>query len=136
MLDLCSVASAFSVPVWVFAGIIMTESGGRLQVVHQNTDGSRDYGLMQINTYWVRELSLDTTLLVTDPQYNLYWGGWILSECMDRYPGNLARAVGCFHSPTPHRALRYATEVIRRGLAWAEEHRGCTFDVRSGGGSQ
>lgn len=72
---------------------------------------SFDVGLMQINVWWLRryDISLEAAL---DPVANVYFGGWILKQELDRNGGDLKRAVGAYHSPTPARASHYADQVM------------------------
>ena len=55
------VAQIYSLPPRVLPSIQHVEGGG-LGVVHRNTDGSEDLGVMQINTIWLPALSRYTHL--------------------------------------------------------------------------
>ena len=72
---------------------------------------SFDVGLMQVNDWWLRKygLSLEAAL---DPSANIYLGGWILKQELDRHGGDVRAAVGAYHSPNPVRASRYAQRVL------------------------
>lgn len=72
---------------------------------------SFDIGLMQVNDWWLRKygLSLEAAL---DPLANIYLGGWILKQELERHGGETWAAVGAYHSPNPVRANRYAAMVF------------------------
>lgn len=96
--------------------IARTESGLNPQAIGCNTNGSRDIGLMQINSAWLPTLAShgigERDLF--EPCTNIHVGAWILA-------GNVARlgytweAVGAYNAATP--ALRRAyVEKVRRHL--------------------
>lgn len=75
--------------------IARVESGMRPDAVNKsNTNGSIDFGLMQINSQWADRISWDR---LGDPCYNVTVGAWILGDCMRRY-GNTWGAVGCYNT--------------------------------------
>lgn len=117
----CTISTLWGVPPWMVWGIIQVESGGRPRVVNVNQNGTKDYGLMQINSFWVRRLFLDERKLLEDPEYNLFWGTYILRTCMDRYPDNPSRALGCYHTSRTTRQVWYASRVIKEGFGFSCE---------------
>jgi hypothetical protein len=72
---------------------------------------SFDVGLMQVNDWWLRKYGLPLEAAL-DPLTNIYIGGWILKQELDRHGGDLRAAVGAYHSPKPARAERYAKLVF------------------------
>ncbi|MDL2260137.1 lytic transglycosylase domain-containing protein [Deltaproteobacteria bacterium OttesenSCG-928-K17] len=74
---------------------------------------SFDVGLMQVNSWWLKRygIALEAAL---DPLANIYLGGWILKQEINRHK-NLRAAVGAYHSPNPDKARRYA-EVVMAAL--------------------
>lgn len=91
---------------------------------------SFDLGLMQVNNWWLRKynVSLETAL---DPLANIYFGGWILRQELDRHGGDPRAAVGAYHSPNPAKAARYAKQVmavLERGPAKAAPDRRTALD--------
>lgn len=80
-----------------------------------NNNGSRDVGLMQINSLWKKELG-EAWDFLDDPCHSVLVGAWILSRCLREF-GNTWQGVGCYHSRTPHLNERYAAriaEILRR----------------------
>jgi len=72
---------------------------------------SFDVGLMQVNSWWLQryDIFLEAAL---DPLANIYFGGWILKQEIDRHGGDLRAAIGAYHSPNPARASHYADQVM------------------------
>ncbi len=82
--------------------------------INYNTNGSYDYGLMQINSSWeptLRKLGIPWDTLA-DPCTNVMVGAWVLSQCIRDY-GYTWPAVGCYNSRTPHKRDRYAAKIAR-----------------------
>ena len=67
---------------------------------------SYDVGVMQINSWWIERLGIDSLSLL-EPATNEHWGKWILKEEIARHGLNW-QAVGKYHSPDPERGRRYA----------------------------
>ena len=64
--------------------------------VHWNTNGSYDYGMMQINSCWRSTLG-DRWQYLSDPDYNVMVGAWVLRQCMQKY-GYSWDAVACYNT--------------------------------------
>lgn len=82
--------------------------------INYNTNGSYDYGLMQINSSWeptLRKLGIPWDTL-TDPCTNVMVGAWVLSQCIRDY-GYTWPAVGCYNSRTPSKRDHYAARIAR-----------------------
>lgn len=75
---------------------------------------SYDFGLMQINSRWKKELGPIWEQL-GDPCTNVRVGAWILSQCIRDY-GNTWRAVGCYNSRTPSINREYASKIAESFL--------------------
>ena len=90
------------------------ESGLNPGAINYNTDGSYDYGLMQINTIHADDLNrvgIPWSSL-SDPCTNVMVGAWLLSQRVREY-GYTWKAVGAYHSKTPGLRDRYAMEVAK-----------------------
>ena len=90
------------------------ESNFNPVAVNQNTNGSYDFGLMQINSSWeptLRRMGIAWESLA-DPCTNVMVGAWVLAHCVRKY-GNTWSAVGCYNSRTPSRRDRYAAHIAR-----------------------
>lgn len=109
-------ASRYQVSSALLYAIARTESGLNPQAIGRNTDGSRDIGLMQINSAWLPTLAShgigERDLF--DPCTNIHVGAWILAGKVSRL-GYTWEAVGAYNAASP--ALRRAyVEKVRRHL--------------------
>jgi len=90
------------------------ESSFNPLAINYNSNGTYDYGLMQINSSWepaLRKLGISWNNLA-DPCTNVMVGAWVLSQCIQDY-GYTWQAVGCYNSRTPSKRNRYAARVAR-----------------------
>ncbi len=118
------VAQLYALPPRVLPSIHRVE-GGAPGLVHHNSDGSDDFGVMQVNTVWLRPLasytrtSVDTVRrrLTGEACYNIAAAGAILRTYLDREHGDLLRAVGDYHSHTAGLNLSYQTSVLAAATA-------------------
>jgi soluble lytic murein transglycosylase-like protein len=97
--------------------IARTESGLDPKAVGRNSNGSRDIGLMQINSAWLPALAShgigERDLF--EPCTNIHVGAWILAGKVSRH-GYTWEAVGAYNAANP--ALRGAyIQKVRRHLA-------------------
>jgi hypothetical protein len=116
----CMVATAafYHLPPRVLPSIQAVE-GGRVGVVSHNTDGSDDFGVMQVNTLWIRPIaraiawSQDEVRarLIGDACFNIAAAGAIMRTYLIEEHGDLMRAVGDYHSHTPARNHAYQALV-------------------------
>ena len=106
-------AIAYAIPAELIMAIIFVE-GGRNGIAMANNNGTFDYGVMQINTAWLDQ-ARKKGASAYDLQYNacenVMIGTWILSQNLQMEP-NLIKAVGNYHSHTPHLNFIYAKEVL------------------------
>lgn len=80
-----------------------------------NTNGSTDYGLMQINSMWLPILAtigIDAQRLLNEPCVNIAVGGLILHGNIKRY-GMSWEAVGAYNAASPDKRKRYAARVAQ-----------------------
>ena len=90
------------------------ESNFNPTAVNYNTNGSYDFGLMQINSSWapaLRKMGIPWETLA-DPCTNVKVGAWVLAGCFNDY-GYTWSAVGCYNSRTPSKRDRYAFRIAR-----------------------
>lgn len=109
--------------------IAQVESGFKVDAINLNRNGSRDIGLMQINSQHLPRLSrrgITETLLLSDPCVAVEAGALILGEFVARHGYNWT-AVGAYNAgSSPEREalrLRYARKVWTHYHAW-HVHRG------------
>lgn len=94
--------------------ISKAESSFNPVAINYNSNGSYDYGLMQINSSWeptLRKLGVPWDSLA-NPCTNVMIGAWVLSQCIQDY-GYTWSAVGCYNSRTPNKRDRYAARIAR-----------------------
>ena len=118
----------FGVAPELLQAIAAVESGLEPLAQNANGDGSRDIGIMQINSWWLGHLAPHgiRESHLWDPCYNISIGAWILAHNVDLY-GYTWDAVGAYHAGTsPSRvATRKRHEYARKVM----EHL-----ARAGGG--
>lgn len=118
------VAQIYGLPPRVLPSIQVVEGGGP-GVMHHNSDGSTDLGVMQINTLWLPALSRYTRLdpaevrdrLLNRACFNIAAAGLILRTYLDETRGELMLAIGNYHSHTPLLNQGYQTKVQKSAAA-------------------
>ena len=105
--------SLYGINPLILRAIAKVESNFNPTALHRNTNGSYDYGLMQINSSWAPVLGKERWNLLGDACYNTMTGSWILATCMSKY-GYTWKAIGCYNSQTPDKRDRYAQMVFRQ----------------------
>jgi soluble lytic murein transglycosylase-like protein len=98
----------------LLGAIARHESGMNPQAVHKNRDGTRDYGLMQVNDRWIpslRQYGITKEKLM-EPCQNIYVGAMILRSLFERYGENWT-AVGHYNAAHPLVAAKYAWKIHR-----------------------
>ncbi len=106
-------AVTYAVPAELILAIIFVE-GGRNGIAMANTNGTFDYGVMQINSSWLSKLiqfNTSAQQLQFDACENVMVGTWILKQNITNTP-DLFKAIGNYHSHTPALNSRYATQVL------------------------
>ncbi len=91
----------------LLSAISYVESSHNANAINHNTNGSVDYGHMQINSCWKKSLSSRWKYL-SDPCYCTLVGAWILRQCINRY-GYRWNAVACYHMgrvPSEHESRK------------------------------
>jgi soluble lytic murein transglycosylase-like protein len=109
-------ATRYQVSSVLLYAIARTESGLNPQAIGRNSNGSRDIGLMQINSAWLPTLAThgigERDLF--EPCTNIHVGAWILAGNVSRL-GYTWEAVGAYNAANP--ALRRSyVEKVRRHL--------------------
>lgn len=98
----CWVAAAvrYDLPVDLLYAIGQVESGHQAHAVATNTNGSRDIGLMQINSTWLPKLEgygITERVLLEHPCTNVQVGAWILAQEVKRF-GYSWQAIGAYNA--------------------------------------
>lgn len=100
--------------------IAMQESGGKPGAVSpRNKDGTRDYSLMQINSWWLDKLAAYGVSKddLFNPCQSVHAGAWVLAQAI-QLMGNNWEAVGAYNAgPAKDRGAArkaYATKVWKQ----------------------
>lgn len=95
--------------------IAQKESALRPWVVNVNADGSRDVGLMQINSRWLPFLKSRgiSEADLYDPCTSLHVAAWILASNF-RSLGLGWEAIGAYNARSPRKRMSYASDVLQR----------------------
>lgn len=86
--------------------------------VGRNSNGTRDIGLMQINSTWLPKLAQYgvSEANLFDACTNAYVGTWILAQNIAKL-GNSWEAVGAYNAVTPSKRAAYVRRVYNKLLA-------------------
>ncbi len=95
--------------LWAIAKV---ESEFNPRAINRNTNGSFDYGIMQINTWWYPKLGKELWNSLGDPCTNIHVGAWVLAQCVQQH-GNTWEAVGCYNAKSKDKRNAYAWKVYR-----------------------
>ena len=93
-------AYKYGLPVSLIKAVADTESGFNPSAVDYDKNGTYDYGVMQINTVWYKQLKPYWNNLA-DPCYNVMVGSWILYRCVKKY-GGVKEGLACYNSGKPY----------------------------------
>lgn len=97
----------------ILRAIAKVESNFNPAAVNRNTNGTYDFGLMQINSIWAPTIGKERWNRLGDPCESVKTGAWILSMCMEKY-GYTWKAIGCYNSQTPDKRDRYSVKVFNQ----------------------
>jgi len=108
-------AAHYNLPPLVIMAIAQVE-GGKVGTVSPNSDGSFDFGLMQINSIHLplikERFNLGWRDLTYKPCINIAIGSWILATRV-RESDDIWTGVGNYHSRTPKFHKGYKERVLR-----------------------
>jgi soluble lytic murein transglycosylase-like protein len=105
-------AARYNVSPELLQAIARTESGLDPQAVGHHRNGSRDIGLMQINSAWLPQLAAHGIAErdLFDPCTSIHVGAWILAGNVRRL-GYTWEAVGAYNAKNPALRRAYAKRV-------------------------
>ena len=108
-------AERYSLNSELLYAIARTESGLDPQAVGLNRNGTRDIGLMQINSAWLPRLQAHGIAErdLYDPCTSIHVGAWILAGNVQRL-GYTWEAVGAYNARNPALRRAYAERVYRQ----------------------
>lgn len=105
-------AHSSGMPAAALFAFLATE-GGKTGEALSNKNGTWDMGPFQVNTVHLNELAamgISPETVLRDGHVNAYAAAWLLRKEYRR-TGNLWRAIGAYHSRTPHRRDAYIRRV-------------------------
>ena len=116
-----SAASYQHVNPLMLRAIVWQESHGVASALHNNTNGSIDVGMAQINSVHFAELANYGIApgALYNSCVNVYVAAWLLKQKMNKY-GNTWQAVGAYHSETPDKRDAYARSVRAILISWGK----------------
>jgi soluble lytic murein transglycosylase-like protein len=97
----------------ILRSIAKVESNFNPRAINWNTNGTYDFGVMQINSSWGYTLGKEWWSTLGDPCINIRAGAMILASCMKKY-GYTWEAIGCYNSQTPGKRDKYAMMVFKQ----------------------
>lgn len=108
----------------ILRAIARIESAFDQKAVGNNTNGTQDLGMMQINSVHFPELVNQgiAPQRLLDACTSIYVAAWHYARQVRRY-GNTWKAVGAYHSATPALRDGYARRVREVVAAWRNEGR-------------
>ncbi len=101
---------AYGVSPFLLQAIMVVESQGNAGAINHNSDGSYDFGLMQINSHWAKPWGLGVWKMLGDPCVNVYAGAYVVADCIKRY-GQTWDAVGCYNARSARKKIDYVRKV-------------------------
>lgn len=108
-------SARYGVPVDLLYAVARVESGNRYNIVSgKNKNGSRDIGLMQINSSHLpllKKYGITEQKLLDDPCLNLHVGAWIMAESISRHGFNWV-GIGAYNAASKHKRMAYAEKVM------------------------
>jgi hypothetical protein len=121
---MAAAAAFYHLPPRVLPSIQAVE-GGRIGLVHTNTNGTADLGLMQVNTIWIGPLARYARMmpgqvadrLVDDACFNIAAAAAIMRVYLTEAHGDLMLAIGYYHSHTPSLSRDYQERVLSAAQA-------------------
>lgn len=111
-------AYAYHVPVALILAIIKVE-GGKRGTISKNKNGTRDFGIMQINSVWLEKLrpyGFTPERIQYDACANIWVGAWILSQHMKK-SSEIWKSIGNYHSYTDKENKAYQWKVWQAYIA-------------------
>lgn len=98
-------------PTLLYA-IAKIESNFNPKAINKNSNGSYDYGVMQINSSHYRTLGHEVWMSLSDPCTNVKVGAWVLAQCIRKH-GQTWEAVGCYNAISKEKRKKYAWKVYQ-----------------------
>jgi soluble lytic murein transglycosylase-like protein len=94
----------YGIPHQLIQAIACQESDFNSKEIRRNRNGSFDFGVMQINSWWFDTLRAKRWPALSDSCFNVMAGTWILRDCIDSF-GYTWDCLACYRSGRPLSAL-------------------------------
>lgn len=105
-------AGMYNLSIAVLRSVSITESPDDPVAINWNSNGTYDFGVMQINSVHYKTLGPERWDALADPCYNVKVGASILSQCIDQH-GYTWKAIGCYNAGS-----KPSREGLRKDYAW------------------
>lgn len=105
-------AEMYNLSIAVLRSVSITESPDDPVAINWNSNGTYDFGVMQINSGHYKTLGPERWNALDDPCYNVMVGASILSQCIYQH-GNTWKAIGCYNAGS-----KPSKEGLRKDYAW------------------
>lgn len=106
-------AQYYQLDPWLLFSVAKVESSFNPLAINSNSNKSKDYGLMQINSFWLsklKDLGIEKEHLF-DPCTSIFVGAWIMKNNIVRMGYNID-GIGAYNSPNnPTLRRRYGRKV-------------------------
>lgn len=107
-------AQDYNIPPMALMAIWAVEGGKNGESV-KNKDGSSDYGVFQINTFWVNKFSkwfnINKEIIRDNFCMNVRAAGYIIRYSINFKKGNFWDGIGMYHSMNSNKAHNYKLKV-------------------------
>lgn len=121
----CSIRASlkYGIPVDILLAISSIENGG-VGKAYKNKDGSVDYGVMQINSIYLKDLKDTYNRIVTPEEilnntcYAFEIAAFKVSEHLKNDDGSFLKKIANYHSKTPDLNRNYQTKLIQHSSIW------------------
>lgn len=113
----------YGIPVDILLAISSIENGN-IDTIRKNTNGSYDYGAMQINSIYIQELKerynieVDMNLLISNLCYNFDIAAFKIKEHIKNDNGDFLKKIANYHSYTPELNKYYQSKIILHSDSW------------------
>lgn len=121
----CSIKASvkYGVPADILLAISSIENG-KIGKIYKNKDGSFDYGVMQINSIYLKDLELNYNKIVTPEEvtnntcYAFEIASFKIKEHLKNDSGSFLKKIANYHSRTPDLNRNYQTKLIEHSKSW------------------
>ena len=121
----CSIQAAnhYHIPALVLLAVADQEGGKPGQMV-RNSNGTYDYGVMQINTVSLADLrrfGINENHVLAKGCYPYYLAAWRLAGHIQNDHGDIWQRAANYHSRTPYFNRVYRASLLRRAVKIADQ---------------